>query len=145
MARAVVLHGEQPVRRRRRRAGSLAGERELVLVHPYDDPLVMAGQGTVALEMLADEPDLDALVVPIGGGGLVSGIAVAAKALKPAIEIVGVEAALYPSFHNAITGRGSPDRRPDAGRGHRGQDRRARSPCRSCATSSPRSSSSRRR
>ena len=67
-------------------------------MHPYDDPTVMAGQGTIALEMLADAPDLDLIVVPIGGGGLISGIAVAAKALKPSIEIVGVEAALYPSF-----------------------------------------------
>jgi threonine dehydratase len=68
----------------------------LVLVHPYDDARVMAGQGTVALELLASEPDLDDLVVPIGGGGLVSGIAVAAKAIRPDIRIIGVEAALYP-------------------------------------------------
>ena len=68
----------------------------------------MAGQGTVALEMLADAPDLDVIVVPIGGGGLISGIAVAAKALKPDVEIVGVEAALYPSFHNAIHGLDRP-------------------------------------
>ena len=71
----------------------------------------MAGQGTVALEMLAEAPDLDLLVVPIGGGGLISGIAVAAKALKPAIDIIGVEAALYPSFHNAHPRRAAPDRR----------------------------------
>jgi threonine dehydratase len=80
----------------------------MCFVHPYDDPLVMAGQGTVALEMLAEVPDLDQLVVPIGGGGLMSGIAVAAKALKPAIGIIGVEAALYPSFHNAIRGEQRP-------------------------------------
>jgi threonine dehydratase len=85
------------------------GEREgLVFVHPYDDPKVMAGQGTIALEMLADAPDLDQIVVPIGGGGLISGIAVAAKALKPSIEIIGVEAALYPSFRNAIKGEDQP-------------------------------------
>ena len=102
----VILHGES-LSDAADRAGSLAGERELVLVHPYDDPLVMAGQGTVALEML-EEPDLERLVVPIGGGGLVSGIAVAAKALKPSVEIVGVEASLYPSFHNAIRGEDRP-------------------------------------
>jgi threonine dehydratase len=78
--------------------------RNLTLVHPYDDPLVIAGQGTVALEMLTDVADLDQLVVPVGGGGLIAGIAIAAKALRPAIEIIGVEAALYPSFHNALTG-----------------------------------------
>src|SRR5690606_2171674 len=82
------------------------GEREgLTFVHPYDDPLIIAGQGTIALELLADAPDLDMLVVPIGGGGLISGIAVAAKALKPQIEIVGVEAALDPSMKNAIANR----------------------------------------
>ena len=85
------------------------GDREsLVLVHPYDDPAVMAGQGTVALEMLAEAPDLEMLVVPIGGGGLISGVAVAAKALKPDIEVIGVEAALYPSFMNAIGGEDAP-------------------------------------
>jgi threonine dehydratase len=74
----------------------------LVMVHPYDDPAVMAGQGTIALEMLAETPDLDMLVIPIGGGGLCAGNAVAAKALKPDIRIMGVEAALYPAFVNAI-------------------------------------------
>src|SRR6202790_1363454 len=71
-------------------------------IHPYDDPLIIAGQGTIALEMLASVPDLDALIVPIGGGGLISGMAVAAKTLKPGIEIVGVQAALYPSMYNLI-------------------------------------------
>ncbi|TMK17909.1 MAG: pyridoxal-phosphate dependent enzyme, partial [Alphaproteobacteria bacterium] len=79
-------------------------ERGLTFVHPYDDPLVIAGQGTIALEMLEDAPDLDALVVPIGGGGLIAGTAIAARARKPAIEIVGAEAALYPSFWNALHG-----------------------------------------
>jgi threonine dehydratase len=79
-----------------------------VLVHPYDDPAVMAGQGTVALEMLAEAPDIDVLVVPIGGGGLISGMAVAAKAMKPGVEVIGVEAALYPSFVNAIRGEDAP-------------------------------------
>jgi threonine dehydratase len=71
-------------------------------VHPYDDAHVIAGQGTVALEMLEEVPELDVLIVPIGGGGLISGMAVAAKAIKPSIQIVGVEAALYPSMWNAI-------------------------------------------
>ena len=86
-----------------------AAERDgLVLVHPYDDAAVMAGQGTIGLEMLTQAPDLDVLVVPIGGGGLVAGVAVAAKALKPSIEVVGVEAALYPSFVNALRGEDAP-------------------------------------
>ena len=88
-------------------AGTLVAERGLVLVHPYDDPAVMAGQGTVALEMLEDAPDLDCLVVPIGGGGLMAGIAVAAMA-RPDLDLVGVEAALYPSFLNAIDGTARP-------------------------------------
>ncbi|MCF4167687.1 threonine ammonia-lyase [Zavarzinia compransoris] len=87
-------------------AGLRIAEAEgLTLVHPFDDPAVIAGQGTVALEMLAAVPDLDCIVVPIGGGGLIGGIATAAKALKPGIEIIGVEAALYPSMKNALDGR----------------------------------------
>jgi threonine dehydratase len=82
----------------------------MTLVHPYDDPLIIAGQGTVGLEMLAAVPELDTLVVPIGGGGLISGIAIAARALKPDIRIVGVQAALYPSMHNAIQGHELPMR-----------------------------------
>ena len=82
----------------------------LTYIHPYDDPLIIAGQGTTALEMLASVPDLDVLIVPIGGGGLISGIAVAAKTLKPDIEIVGVQAALYPSMYNLIKGEGLPMR-----------------------------------
>ena len=89
-------------------AADLVRERGLVLVHPYDDPLVMAGQGTLALEMLEDAPDLDDIVVPIGGGGLVSGVAVAARAIRPGIRIVGVQAALYPAFVNAIAGTDLP-------------------------------------
>ena len=87
-------------------AASLAREygesRGLTYIHPYDDPLIIAGQGTIALEMLASTPDLDVLIVPIGGGGLISGMAVAAKALKPGIEVIGVQAALYPSMYNVI-------------------------------------------
>jgi threonine dehydratase len=103
----VVLHGETLAEAQTRVAAIMA-EEGLVLVHPYDDPAVMAGQGTIALEMLADAPDLDVLVVPMGGGGLISGIALAARALKPALRVVGVEARLYPSFHNAMTGADLP-------------------------------------
>jgi threonine dehydratase len=74
----------------------------LTFIHPYDDPLIVAGQGTIALEMLASVPELDVLMVPIGGGWLISGIAVGAKTLKPGIEIIGVQAALYPSMYNLI-------------------------------------------
>lgn len=83
-------------------AHRLCSERNLTFVHPYDDPLVIAGQGTIALEMLAKVPDLDIVVVPIGGGGLISGIAVAAKALKPEIQVIGVQASLSPSMFNVI-------------------------------------------
>ena len=85
-------------------------EQRLTFIHPYDDPLIIAGQGTIALEMLAAVPDLDVLLVPIGGGGLIAGIAVAAKTLKPAIEIIGVQAALYPSMYNLIKGQQLPMR-----------------------------------
>jgi threonine dehydratase len=103
----VILHGET-LYESAERAREIAAAEKLTLVHPYDDPAIMAGQGTIAIEMLADAPDLDQIVVPIGGGGLISGIAVAAKALKPAIEIIGVETALYPSFVNAIRGENRP-------------------------------------
>jgi len=89
-----------------RRAGlAVAAERRATLVHPYDDPLVIAGQGTIALEMLAAAPALDTLVVPVGGGGMIAGIAVAAKALKPGIEVVGVETTGFPAVHCALHGR----------------------------------------
>jgi threonine dehydratase len=74
----------------------------MTLIHPYDDPLIMAGQGTIALEMLEAVPGLDTLVIPIGGGGLISGIAVAAKSLKPALRVIGVQAELYPSMYNVV-------------------------------------------
>jgi threonine dehydratase len=106
----VVLHGES-IADAQVRAEDIAGERGLTWVHPYDDALVIAGQGTIALEMLEEVPDLDMLVVPIGGGGLISGIAIAARAVKPTIAIIGAEAALYPSFWNALTG----ERRPLGG------------------------------
>jgi threonine dehydratase len=85
-------------------AVELASHRGLTMVHPYDDERVIAGQGTIALEMLQDWPDLDVLVVPIGGGGLISGIALAAKALKPGIEVVGVETQRFPSMYCALKG-----------------------------------------
>jgi threonine dehydratase len=90
------------------RAEAIARERGLTFVHPYDDPKVIAGQGTIALEMLEEAPDLDLLVFPIGGGGLIAGNAIAARAKKPEIEIIGAEAALYPSFWNALTGEQRP-------------------------------------
>jgi len=80
-------------------------ERRLTLVHPYDDAKVIAGQGTIALEMLEAAPQLDGLIVPIGGGGMISGIAVAAKAIKPGIEIVGVQTERFPSMLCAIENR----------------------------------------
>jgi threonine dehydratase len=82
----------------------------LTFVHPYDDLAVIAGQGTVALEMLAALPSLDTLVVPVGGGGLISGMAVAAKTIKPGIRIVGVQSVLYPSMYNVIKGENLPMR-----------------------------------
>ncbi|MBV9824901.1 MAG: threonine ammonia-lyase [Alphaproteobacteria bacterium] len=99
----VVLEGEGLVDARRA-AQALAQRHGLVFVHPYDDPAVIAGQGTIALEMLADRPDLDVLLVPVGGGGLISGIAVAAKALAPKIEVIGVQSALYPSMQRLLLG-----------------------------------------
>ena len=103
----VVLHGEQFDD-----AYALAREMEaaegLVFVHPFDDRQIIAGAGTIALEMLADVPDLDVLVVPIGGGGLISGMAIAAKTLNPDIEVIGVEAELYPSMKNVVEGQRGP-------------------------------------
>ena len=86
------------------KARELALEKGYVFVHAFDDPQVIAGAGTVGLEMLEDAPDLDTITVPIGGGGLMSGIAIATRALKPDIELIGVEAELYPSMKCAIQG-----------------------------------------
>ncbi|MBX6366415.1 MAG: threonine ammonia-lyase [Rhodospirillales bacterium] len=100
----VVLRGEGLVEARRA-AEEIAAAENLVLIHPYDDPLIIAGQGTIGLELVEDQPELDAVIVPIGGGGVIAGTAIGAKALRPEIEIIGVEAALYPSMHHAIRGR----------------------------------------
>jgi len=97
----VVLHGER-FDDAYAHAQELEAKHGYIFVHPFDDVAVMAGAGTVALEMLEDAPDLDMLVIPIGGGGLVSGVATAAKALKPGIQVVGVEAELYPSMKNVV-------------------------------------------
>jgi len=86
-------------------AHKIADDENLTFVHPYDDPDVIAGQGTIGLEILEDLPDVDTLVVPIGGGGLISGISIAAKEANPDIRIVGVETELYPSMANALNGR----------------------------------------
>ncbi|MGC1779184.1 MAG: pyridoxal-phosphate dependent enzyme, partial [Xanthobacteraceae bacterium] len=99
---ATVLLCGETIAEAQARAEAVAVERNLVWVHPYDDPHIIAGQGTVALEMLEEVPELEILVIPIGGGGLIAGNAIAAQAVKPSIEIVGVECALYPSMWNAI-------------------------------------------
>ena len=89
-------------------ARKLEKELGLTFVHPFDDPDVAAGQGTVALEMLADAPDIETLVVPIGGGGLISGMGTVAKAMNPPLEVIGVQAMLYPSMYDAVKGETLP-------------------------------------
>jgi threonine dehydratase len=103
----VVLHGEM-FDEAYAHACELAEERGLTFVHPFDDPDIVAGQGTVALEMLADAPEIDTLVVPLGGGGLMAGMAVAARALKPGIGLIGVQAEFYPSLYCAFHGQTMP-------------------------------------
>jgi threonine dehydratase len=90
------------------RAHEIGDQEGLTLVHPYDDPEIIAGTGTVALEILAAEPDIDTLVVPVGGGGLIGGMALAATALRPDIRIYGVETQYYPSMHNVLRGEHLP-------------------------------------
>jgi threonine dehydratase len=99
----VVLHGET-FDEARACAEALASDQGLTMIHPYDDARVMAGQGTVALEMLAAFPDLQVLVVPVGGGGLLAGMAVAARARRADIELVGVQTRRYPGVYQALRG-----------------------------------------
>jgi threonine dehydratase len=103
----VVLFGET-LYESAEKARELAAAEGLVFVHPYDDAAVMAGQGTIAQEMLDEDPDIEVLIIPLGGGGLMAGNAIAAKALKPEIELIGVEASLYPSFFNAVNAEDMP-------------------------------------
>jgi threonine dehydratase len=98
----VVLEGETLVEAAAA-ARRIAAEKGLTFVHPYDDAEVIAGQGVIGLEILEQVPALETLIVPVGGGGLIAGVALAAKSLKPSVDIVGVEAALYPSMKNALT------------------------------------------
>jgi threonine dehydratase len=103
----VVLHGET-FDEAYKYAKTLEAEQGLTFVHPFDDPNVAAGQGTVALEMLEAIPELDMLVVPIGGGGLLSGMGTAARALKPDIGLIGVQAELFPSMYALLNGKQMP-------------------------------------
>lgn len=100
----VVLHGDT-LAEAAQHAHALAAGQGLAFIHPYDDPAVMAGQGTLALELLEDAPDLDALVIPVGGGGLVAGCAAAAKGINPAIEVFGVEVAAYAPMAQRLAGQ----------------------------------------
>jgi threonine dehydratase len=103
----VLLHGNN-FDEARARALEIAEQRGLVLVHPYDDPAVIAGQGTLGLELLAQANALDAVIVPVGGGGLVSGVALAVKSLAPQIELIGVQAERYPALYHAFHGSEPP-------------------------------------
>ncbi|MBF0247179.1 MAG: threonine ammonia-lyase [Alphaproteobacteria bacterium] len=96
----VVLEGEGFIQARDH-ALDLSARHGYTFVHPYDDPHVIAGQGTIGKEMLEDHPEMDAIITAIGGGGLIAGVAIAAKAIKPGIEIYGVQAETYPSMYDA--------------------------------------------
>ena len=100
---SVVLHGET-LAEAAEHAVALAARHGAVFIHPYDDPAIVAGQGTLARELLADFPDLDLLLVPVGGGGLLAGCAVAAKAARPAIEVIGVEVEAYSALAQRLAG-----------------------------------------
>lgn len=99
----IILHGDT-LDEARSHALAVAEQRQLTFVHPYDDAAIVAGQGTVALEMLQEVPDLDTLIVAVGGGGLIAGMATVAKALKPTIEVVGVQTVRFPAMFNAVKG-----------------------------------------
>jgi len=103
----VVLHGDT-FDEAHEHALRIAQDQGLVFVHPFDDPLVIAGQGTVALEMLRQQPELDTLVVSVGGGGLMSGIATVVRALRPDIRLVGVQTSRFPAMVNAVQGTQHP-------------------------------------
>ena len=103
----VVLHGDT-LEESHSHALSLAERDGLVFIHPYDDLAIIAGQGTVGLEMLRAVPELDTLVVAVGGGGLIAGMATAAKTIKPGIEIIGVQTSRFPAMVNAIKGTHHP-------------------------------------
>jgi len=103
----VVLHGDT-LEESRSHALSLAESQGLVFIHPYDDEAIVAGQGTVGLEMLRAVPGLDTLIVAVGGGGLIAGMATAVKAIKPGIEIIGVQTSRFPAMFNAIKGTHHP-------------------------------------
>jgi len=103
----IVLHGDT-LDESRSHALALAAERQLIFVHPYDDEAIIAGQGTVGIEMLEAVPALDTLIVAIGGGGLIAGVALAAKALKPDIEVIGVQALRFPNMYNAVKHKSLP-------------------------------------
>ncbi|HQX66708.1 MAG TPA: threonine ammonia-lyase [Ottowia sp.] len=103
----VILHGDS-LEAAYTHAKALAEAQNLVFVHPYNDSAIMAGQGTLALEMLAAQPALDTLVVPVGGGGLIAGIATAAKAIRPGIRVIGVQTQRFPAMVNAVQGTQHP-------------------------------------
>src|SRR6185503_19386333 len=100
----VVLHGDS-LAEAATEAHRLAAEHKLVFVHPYDDPRIIAGQGTIALEMLEDAPMLDTIVAPVGGGGMIAGCAVAARGLKPDIRVIGVESEGYSAMRQMLAGQ----------------------------------------
>ena len=99
----VILHGEN-FDEAKAYALQVMAQRRLTLAHPYDDDKIMAGQGTIAMEMLDAQPDLDVLIVPVGGGGMIAGMASAAKAIRPGIEMIGVETVRFPSMYAALKG-----------------------------------------
>jgi threonine dehydratase len=103
----VVLHGDS-LDQARTHALELAAAQHLTFIHPYDDEAIVAGQGTVGLEMMEAVPDLDALVIAVGGGGLIAGCAIAAKALKPDIEVIGVQTLRFPNMFNAVKHKSLP-------------------------------------
>lgn len=100
----VILAGEQ-LADSQITVEALVAEKGYVLIHPYDDDKIIAGQGTIGIEMLEDAPELEVIVVPIGGGGIMSGVSLAAKHLKPTIEMIGAEVKLYPSMYSALRGQ----------------------------------------